>query len=115
MDPEPQNPRGDPSAGPSGEMREPSGDPRSAGPTEEMRQPSGDPRAEPTGDERVDAAIAGLSALDDMELAGRPAVLEAVHDRLREILGELGDAGRPGHGAGGDPRLGHGAAGDPRP
>ena len=50
----------------------------------------------PTGDPRVDEAIAGLSSLADMELGERPAVLETVHDRLREILGELGDAGRPG-------------------
>lgn len=53
----------------------------------------------PTGDPRVDAAIAGLSALADTDLADRPAVFEEVHDRLREILGELGDAGRPGQAA----------------
>jgi hypothetical protein len=52
----------------------------------------------PTGDPRVDAAIAGLGALADADLADRPAVLEEVHDRLREILGELGDPGRPGAG-----------------
>jgi hypothetical protein len=50
----------------------------------------------PTGDPRVDQAIAGLSDLDQMDLDDRPAVLETVHDRLREIFGELGDAGRPG-------------------
>jgi len=50
----------------------------------------------PTGDPRVDEAIAGLSDLDQTNLDDRPAVLEEVHDRLREILGELGDAGRPG-------------------
>jgi hypothetical protein len=54
------------------------------------------PALAPTGDPRVDAAIAGLASLEDVDLAGRPAVLEGVHDRLREILGELGDAGRPG-------------------
>jgi hypothetical protein len=48
----------------------------------------------PTGDPRVDQAIAGLSDLDQIDLDDRPAVLEEVHDRLREILGELGDAGR---------------------
>ena len=53
----------------------------------------------PTGDSRVDAAIAGLSALADTDLADHPAVLGEVHDRLREILGELGDAGRPGQAA----------------
>ena len=50
----------------------------------------------PTGDPRVDAAIEGLASLADTDLAGRPAVLEEVHDRLREILGELGDPGGPG-------------------
>jgi len=60
----------------------------------------------PTGDSRVDQAIAGLASLTDTELADRPAVLEDVHDRLREILGELGgqgelgDAARPRPGAG---------------
>jgi len=53
----------------------------------------------PTGDPRVDAAIAGLSALADTDLADRPAALAEVHDRLREILGELGDAGRAGQNA----------------
>jgi hypothetical protein len=54
-----------------------------------------EPTAAPTGDPRVDQAIAGLSALEEMDLDERPAVLDAVHDRLREILGELGDV-RPG-------------------
>jgi hypothetical protein len=49
----------------------------------------------PTGDPRVDAAVGQLASIDDMDLADRPAVLQDVHDRLREILGELGDA-RPG-------------------
>ncbi len=52
----------------------------------------------PTGDPRVDAAVARLGALADTDLAARPAVLEEAHDRLREILGELGDPGRPGAG-----------------
>ena len=51
-----------------------------------------------TGDPRVDHAIAGLS-----RLAGRPAdehvaVLEEVHGRLRDILGELADDPRPPEG-----------------
>lgn len=49
-----------------------------------------------TGDHRVDEAIAGLDALGELPLEEHPAALEAVHDRLREILGELGDPGRPG-------------------
>ena len=61
----------------------------------------------PTGDPRVDEAIAGLSDLDQIDLDERPAVLEEVHDRLREILGELGDAGRGGQApAGAQPRPG---------
>ena len=48
----------------------------------------------PTGDPRVDAAIEQLASIEDMDLADRPAVLEEVHDRLREILGELGDPRR---------------------
>jgi len=56
------------------------------------------PALAPTGDSRVDAAIDGLASLDDVDLADRPAVLEQVHDRLREILGELGEPGRLGSG-----------------
>jgi len=53
------------------------------------------PALAPTGDARVDQAIEGLSDLDQIDLDERPAVLEEVHDRLREILGELGEGGRP--------------------
>ncbi|HTU04589.1 MAG TPA: hypothetical protein VMG13_03460 [Trebonia sp.] len=49
-----------------------------------------------TGDSRVDEAIAGLAAVEELPLDDRPAALEEVHDRLREILGELGEPGRPG-------------------
>jgi len=47
--------------------------------------------APPTGDDRVDAALAGLS-----RLAGAPAeehvvVFEEVHGRLRDILGEASE------------------------
>jgi len=44
-----------------------------------------------TGDSRVDEAVEGLAALGELPLEEHPPVLEAVHDRLREILGELGD------------------------
>ena len=54
------------------------------------------PAPDPTGDPRVDAVIGRLASLEDVDLAERPAVLEEVHDRLREILGELGDPDRPG-------------------
>lgn len=59
-----------------------------------------------TGDSRVDEAVAGLAALEDLPLDDRPAALEAVHDRLREILGELGEPGRPGR-TGEQGELGH--------
>jgi hypothetical protein len=49
-----------------------------------------------TGDSRVDQAVEGLAALAGLPLDEHPAALEAVHDRLREILGELGEPGRPG-------------------
>jgi hypothetical protein len=53
-----------------------------------------------TGDPRVDEAIEPLASLEATELTERPAVLDAVHDRLRDILGELGEPaaepGRPG-------------------
>lgn len=44
----------------------------------------------PTGDERVDEAVAGLGRLDQAPVDEHPAVLEAVHSRLGEILGEVG-------------------------
>jgi hypothetical protein len=47
--------------------------------------------------------VAGLAALEDVDLAERPAVLETVHDRLRAILGELGDPGRPAPASPGEP------------
>jgi hypothetical protein len=53
------------------------------------------PAPAPTGDPRVDAAVERLAALGDMDLADQPAVLEDVHGRLRDILGELGEAGGP--------------------
>jgi hypothetical protein len=42
-----------------------------------------------TGDSRVDAAVARLSELADAPLDEHPAIFEQVHDRLREVLGEL--------------------------
>jgi hypothetical protein len=48
------------------------------------------PARDSTGDSRVDDAIAPLAGLSETPLDEHPQVLEAVHDRLREILGELG-------------------------
>jgi hypothetical protein len=58
----------------------------------------GDPMAGvPSGDERVDAVIARLGELAETPLDRHAALLGQVHDRLREVLGEL-DSGAPGAG-----------------
>ena len=60
----------------------------------ETERPGGasPPPSQGTGDARVDEAIAGLSRLREAPLDEHPLVLEAVHERLREILGELAEA-----------------------
>jgi hypothetical protein len=50
-----------------------------------------------TGDPRVDTAVARLGELADAPLDQHPAIFEQVHDRLREVLGEL-SPGAPGTG-----------------
>ena len=45
----------------------------------------------PTGDDRVDAAMAGLSRLAGAPPEEHVAVLEEVHGRLRDILGEANE------------------------
>ena len=45
-----------------------------------------------TGDARADEAVAQLGQLDDAPLEEHPAILSQVHDRLREVLGELSPA-----------------------
>jgi hypothetical protein len=58
----------------------------------------------PTGEPRVDAALASLGRLALLPVGEHPAVFEQVHRGLREVLGELdggtggsaGSAGRPG-------------------
>lgn len=45
----------------------------------------------PTGDDRVDAALAGLSRLAGAPEDEHVAVLEEVHGRLRDILGEANE------------------------
>jgi hypothetical protein len=45
----------------------------------------------PTGDDRVDEAVAGLSRLPGAPAEEHVAVLEEVHGRLRDILGELNE------------------------
>jgi hypothetical protein len=63
--------------------------------TERTGPPARPPGPSRTGDSRVDEAVARLDALGEVPLDEHPPVLEAVHDRLREILGELGDASPP--------------------
>ena len=49
-----------------------------------------------TGDTRVDDAVAGLSRLRGKPAADHVAILEEVHGRLRDILGEIAeDPGTP--------------------
>jgi len=50
-----------------------------------------DSTAPPTGDARVDDAIAALSRLDGRPPDEQVAILEEVHGRLRDILGELAE------------------------
>ena len=54
--------------------------------------PGGRPPGErETGDDRVDDAVAGLSRLPGRPVDEHVAVLEEVHGRLRDILGELNE------------------------
>ena len=45
----------------------------------------------PTGDTRVDAAVAGLGRLPGTPAEDHVAILEEVHGRLRDILSELAE------------------------
>jgi hypothetical protein len=44
----------------------------------------------------VDEAVAQLGRLDDAPLEEHPVILGGVHDRLREVLGELSPGGAQG-------------------
>jgi len=57
--------------------------------TAESQSPAAD--LPPTGDDRVDAAVAGLSRLRGTPADEHVAVLEEVHGQLRDILGELNE------------------------
>ena len=54
----------------------------------EHRPPAEPP---PTGDDRVDAAMTGLNRLAGAPAEEHVAVLEEVHGRLRDILGEVNE------------------------
>jgi hypothetical protein len=49
------------------------------------------PPAPHTGDDRVDEAVAGLRRLAGAPAEEHVAVLEEVHGRLRDILGEINE------------------------
>jgi hypothetical protein len=68
-----------------------------------------------TGDARVDEAIAPLGELADVPLEDHPAIFERIHDRLREVLGELnpGPAGSSGSAGPAGPPGNPGSAGAP--
>ncbi|MGI9005530.1 MAG: hypothetical protein ACR2FU_04905 [Streptosporangiaceae bacterium] len=61
---------------------------------------SAQPAAPPTGDRRVDEALAPLAWLAGRPVAEHPPVFERLHGQLVEVLGELGpaagQAGPPG-------------------
>ena len=86
------------SQGGSGEMgSHGSGGLREAAPPD-RHMPAGD--LPPTGDDRVDAAVARLRRLPGIPVDEHVAVLEEVHGQLRDILGELNEGpdmaqGRP--------------------
>jgi hypothetical protein len=57
----------------------------------ELRRAAEPTLGPPTGDDRVDAALAGLSRLAAGPVEEHVAVLEEVHGRLRDILGEVNE------------------------
>jgi hypothetical protein len=80
-----------PDHGPEGQGQDldPERAPVTAAPAGDTRRPAAEPP--PTGDDRVDAAVAGLSRLPGAPAEEHVAVLEEVHGRLRDILGELSE------------------------
>jgi hypothetical protein len=64
--------------------------------------------AAPTGDARVDEAVAGLNRLQGRPADEHVAVLEEAHGRLRDILGELDETPEP-------PQAAPGSAGQGQP
>jgi hypothetical protein len=54
-------------------------------------RPPGASTAPATGDDRVDAAVAGLNRLPGQPVEDHVAILEEVHGRLRDILDELAE------------------------
>ena len=69
---------------------------RARAPVTADREPAAEPLPAdglpPTGDDRVDAAMAELGRLPGAPPEEHVAVLEEVHGQLRDILGELGES-----------------------
>jgi hypothetical protein len=65
----------------------------------DTRLPEAEPlpagRLPPTGDDRVDAAVAGLGRLRGIPVDEHVAVLEEAYGRLRDVLGELSESPDP--------------------
>ena len=102
-----------PATGPGGAGAGPAG--AGAGPGRESGETGG---TGGTGDARVDEAIAPLDQVADVPLEEHPAIFERIHDRLREVLGELnpgvpGPSGPPGPGRPADPGRPSGPPGTP--
>jgi hypothetical protein len=56
----------------------------------EARPAGARPQTPPvTGNDRVDAAVAGLASLDELPVEEHPGLLEQTNRRLGEILGEV--------------------------
>ncbi|MFC5753548.1 hypothetical protein [Actinomadura rugatobispora] len=67
------------------------------GPVPRLREPA---RPEPTGDVRVDEALARLAELDAAPVSGHVEIFEGIHQRLQELLASAGqddppEGGRP--------------------
>ncbi|XVQ07925.1 hypothetical protein ACQP1W_35875 [Spirillospora sp. CA-255316] len=93
---------------------EPAQAPVPPGPVPRLRESA---RPEPTGDARVDEALARLAELDAAPVSGHVEIFEGIHQRLQELLASAGQddpgAGSPVPRAG-SPAAGPGASG-PRP
>jgi len=58
-------------------------------------EPPPDSELPPTGDGRVDAAVAGLGRLRGLPVRDHVAALEEAYGRLRDVLGELSESADP--------------------
>ena len=66
-------------------------EPDATGDEDRERVQVGGTEGETTGDERVDAALAGLAGLDDAPLTGHPEIFQDVHRRLQDTLAGIDD------------------------